>query len=113
SNTLTSVKALLAHRAFDLTNPNKARALIGSFAAANPVCFHAADGSGYEFLMQQVLAIDTFNPQTAARLIEPLIRWVKFDENRRNLMKKSLEKMASQPKLSKDIYEIVTKSLVE
>lgn len=110
--TLAKVKELLAHPAFSLKNPNKVRALIGSFAMANPVCFHAKDGSGYDFLISQVLAIDAFNPQTAARLIEPLISYKKYDKSRSELMKKALEKVQSHGKLSKDVHEIVVKSLI-
>jgi aminopeptidase N len=111
SSTLDRVKNLLEHPDFDIKNPNKARALIGSFASANPLCFHASDGKGYEFLAKNIINIDKFNPQVAARLVEPLIRWRKFDINRRSLMKDSLEMIAKSPVLSKDVAEIVMKSL--
>lgn len=111
SSTLDRVKDLLKHPAFDLKNPNKTRALIGSFASGNPLCFHALDGQGYDFLSKNVLEIDKFNPQVAARLIEPLIRWRKFDIKRRGLMKDCLEVIAKSPALSKDVGEIVIKSL--
>ncbi len=112
-DTLLHVKNLLIHPAFDLKNPNKARALIGSFASANPLCFHAPNGLGYEFLVENVLEIDRFNPQVAARLIEPLIRWRKFDTKRQVLMKSGLEAIAAHPSLSKDVGEIVSKSLMD
>ncbi len=111
SSTLDRVKDLLNHPAFDIKNPNKTRALIGSFASANPLCFHALDGKGYDFLANNVMNIDKFNPQVAARLLEPLIRWKKFDIKRRSLMKGCLETIAKSPSLSRDVGEIVTKSL--
>lgn len=111
-STLLHVNNLLTHPAFDIKNPNKARALIGSFASANPLCFHALDGLGYDFLVNSVLKIDKFNPQVAARLIEPLIRWRKFDIKRQALMKSGLERIAAHPSLSKDVGEIVSKSLM-
>ena len=66
SSTLAQVKDLLKHSAFDIKNPNKVRSLVGSFASLNPLCFHASDGSGYEFLANIVIEIDKFNPQVAA-----------------------------------------------
>jgi aminopeptidase N len=113
SSTLQQVENLLKHPAFDMKNPNKLRALVGSFASLNPLCFHAADGKGYEFLANTVMEIDKFNPQVAARLIEPLIRWRKFDIKRQSLMKACLEAVANHPSLSKDVGEIVLKSLKE
>ena len=99
------------HPAFDLKNPNKVRAVIGAFAQANPVNFHAADGSGYSFVADQIMAIDAFNPQTAARLAPTLGRWKRFDPARQALMRRELERMAAAPGLSKDVTELVTKSL--
>ncbi len=110
-STLEHVKELLKHSAFDIKNPNKVRALVGAFASLNPLCFHTSDGSGYQFLAKLVMEIDKFNPQVAARLIEPLIRWRKFDIKRQGLMKASLEAVANHPALSKDVGEIVEKSL--
>jgi aminopeptidase N len=109
--TLATVQRLLSHPAFDLKNPNKARAVIGAFAMMNPVNFHAADGSGYAFLADQIMAIDAFNPLTAARLVPPLGRWKRFDPARQALMRRALERMAGAPGLSKDVTELVTKSL--
>lgn len=110
-NTLDTVKALMQHPSFNLHNPNRARSLIAVFCSANPLHFHAADGRGYVFLTQQVLTVDAFNPQLASRLIEPLTRFKKFDASRQALMREQLEKIAGAPKLSKDIFEIVSKTL--
>lgn len=110
-DTLSRVKSLMLHPDFDLKNPNKARSLIGVFAQANYVCFHAKNGEGYTFLADQVIAIDLFNPQLAARMLEPLIRWRKYDAVRQALMREQLERIAKVPKLSNDVYEVVTKSL--
>ncbi|MGE3332757.1 MAG: aminopeptidase N [Rhodospirillaceae bacterium] len=109
--TLTTVRKLLSHPSFDLKNPNKLRAVIGVFSLSNPANFHAADGSGYEFLAEQVLAIDKFNPQVAARLVPPLGRWRRFDPTRQALMKAQLERLASAAQISRDVGELVTKSL--
>ena len=75
ADTLERVRALMRHPAFSMRNPNRVRALVGSFANANPVRFHAADGSGYAFLREQVLALDPANPQIAARLLRAISRW--------------------------------------
>ncbi|WP_078118690.1 aminopeptidase N [Thiosocius teredinicola] len=110
SDTLDRVKALMQHHAFSMHNPNKVRALIGAFANANPVRFHAADGSGYEFLKKRVLELDPANPQIAARLVRALSRWRRYDEDRQAKMRAVLEAIVAI-KVSKDVYEIASKSL--
>ncbi len=110
--TLDRVKALLTHPSYQPKNPNRIRALIGGFSVRNPVHFHAADGSGYAFLAEQIIAVDKFNPQTAARLLPPLGRWKRFDATRQAAMKAALEKIVAEPGLSRDVYELATKSLV-
>jgi aminopeptidase N len=109
--TLDEVKTLLQHPAFNLKNPNKVRALIGAFCQGNPVRFHAIDGSGYTFLTEQVLTLNTVNPQIAARLMGSFTRWRKYDPQRQALMRKQLERILSAPQLSPDVYEIAAKSL--
>lgn len=108
---LDKVKALMQHDAFSLTNPNKVRSLIGRFCAGNVVHFHAADGSGYEFLADQVLILDSLNPQIAARLIQSMSRWRRYDEQRQSLMQKQLKRILAKKDLSKDVYEIASRSL--
>jgi len=109
--TLATVRHLLSHPSFDLKNPNKLRAVIGVFSLSNPVNFHAPDGSGYEFLADQILAINAFNPQVAARLVPPLGRWRRFDSARQLLMKQQLERIAGAPQISRDVAELVVKGL--
>lgn len=109
--TLKRVKALLKHEAFTLTNPNKVRALIGVFAAGNPLRFHQADGSGYQFLADRIVELDRINPQAAARLIAPLGRWSRYDTARQTLMRQALENILAAEKLSPDVYELASKSL--
>jgi aminopeptidase N len=110
-NTFQVVKSLMEHPAFDLSNPNKVRALLGTFANYNYLRFHDKSGEPYAFLADQLLTLDAFNPHLAARLIEPLVQWRNYDKERQGLMKEQLERIAKVPKLSKDLYEIVTKSL--
>ncbi len=109
--TLAEVRALMNHPAFQLKNPNKVRALIGSFAASNPLCFHELSGKGYSFLAEQILALDPLNPQIAARLAARLGRGARYDAARRGLMRGQLERIAASPSLSRDVYEVVSKSL--
>ena len=109
--TLDSVRELLDHPAFSIRNPNKVRALIGSFCAGNQLRFHASDGSGYSFLADQVLILDDLNPQVAARLLAPLGQWRRFDAGRQKLMRESLQRVLAKPNLSRDVYEIASKSL--
>ena len=109
--TLAVVEALMDHEAFNLRNPNKVRALIGAFSQANPLHFHAADGSGYTFLADRVLALNAFNPQIAARLMAAFTRWRKYDPARQHGMRGQLERILAVPELSPDVYEIAVKSL--
>jgi len=108
--TLEKVRKLMQHPAFNLNNPNRARALIGSFCNQNLLQFHQADGSGYHFLADCVLQLDRLNPQTAARLLTPLTRFRKYDKKRQGLMRAELARLQQQP-LSKDVFELVSKSL--
>ena len=109
-DTLARVQELLAHPAFDLKVPNKVYALIRVFAA-NHVRFHAADGAGYAFLADQVLALDKLNPQVAARMARGFDRWKRFDSNRKSRSKTELERIRDAEGLSKDVAEIVGKAL--
>ena len=111
-NTLETVKALTRHPAFTIKNPNKVRSLIGAFAQGNPVRFHDPSGAGYAFLADHILILDPMNPQIAARLVTAFTLWKRYDEKRKALMKSQLERIVNTPKLSKDVHEIVTKSLV-
>ncbi|MFN9926148.1 MAG: aminopeptidase N C-terminal domain-containing protein, partial [Phenylobacterium sp.] len=88
---LGRVLGLTAHPAFDITNPNRLRALVSSFASFNPARFHDPSGAGYRFLADQILAVDRFNPQTAARLVDPLGGWKRLKPELGVLMKAELE----------------------
>jgi len=110
-STLANVKQLMQHPCFSFTNPNKIRALIGTFCRGNPVRFHALDGSGYDFLTENVLKLDQINPQITARLVQAISRWRRYDEPRASLMRAQLETILKHEKLSKDTYEVVSKSL--
>jgi aminopeptidase N len=110
SNVLETVKSLLQHPAFSMKNPNKVRSLIGAFTQNLPA-FHESTGSGYAFLTDKIIELNSINPMIAARLCEPFTRWQKYDENRQTLIKNCLLKIKNTPNLSVDIYEVVTKSL--
>ncbi|MGM1052217.1 MAG: aminopeptidase N [Pseudomonadota bacterium] len=107
---LDRVKFLMAHPAFSLKNPNKVRALIGTFSGQNRVNFHRIDGAGYRLLADVVIELNHLNPEIAARLITPLTRWARFDETRQTLMKAELERIRAE-KLSPNVYEVVEKAL--
>lgn len=109
-DTLARVKDLMSHPLFTMRNPNKVRSLIGAFAMANPRHFHAADGSGYAFYTDRLIELDDINPQVAARLCTPLGKWAKYDETRADLMKASLDRILAKPDISRDLYEIASKS---
>ena len=110
SSTLESVKSLMAHPAFSISNPNKVRSLIGAFGA-NHFSFHNANGEGYTFLADQIIELDSKNPQIASRLTTPFSTWRRYDTERQNLMKGELQRIAGQKGLSGDVYEMVKRSL--
>lgn len=109
-DTLERVRALLKHPAFSMQKPNKVRALIGSFTA-NALRYHAADGTGYAFHADRIIELDPINPQVAARLLAPLGRWRRVDAGRQAKMRAELERILAVPKLSRETYEIASKSL--
>ncbi|MHB8247439.1 MAG: aminopeptidase N [Acidithiobacillus sp.] len=109
-DTLARVRALLQHPAFDWRTPNRVRALLGSFGA-NATAFHTADGSGYAFLATQIRHLDELNPQIAARLVTPLSRWQRYDAQRQALMRHALQDLAGKANLSRDLGEVLEKSL--
>ena len=110
-NTFATVQSLMRHQAFDMKTPNRVRALIGAFSQTNPVHFHAKNGEGYEFLADQVLVLNELNPQIASRMVTGLAQWRRYDAERQILMKQQLQRIVNHPHLSKDVYEIASKSL--
>jgi len=108
---LGQINKLIQSPAFDLSNPNKVRSVIGVFCHQNLVNFHEASGSGYAFLADYVSRLDDINPQIASRLITPLTRWRKYDAGRQNLMLEQLKRIHRKNKLSKDVRELLEKSL--
>lgn len=111
ANVMRNVRQLLTHRSFTMSNPNRVRSLVGAFASANPAAFHAKDGSGYKFLVEMLTDLNTRNPQVAARMVEPLIRLKRYDEDRQAMMRQALEQLLQLDKLSGDLYEKITRAL--
>jgi len=111
--TLDRVKTLMSHPGFSKSNPNRLRALVGSFAMANPSQFHRADGAGHEFVADIVIETDRSNPQVAARLLGAFKSWRSLESKRRAYAKKALEHIAAQENLSSDVADIVTRSLAD
>jgi aminopeptidase N len=109
--TLARVQELLEHPAFDLKTPNRVRALIGAFSLSNPVNFHAPDGSGYRFLTDHAIRLNTLNPQIAARMLTAMTTWRRYDDNRQQLMRQQFQRVVATPDVSKDVYEVAVKSL--
>ncbi|HET9813118.1 MAG TPA: aminopeptidase N C-terminal domain-containing protein, partial [Sphingomicrobium sp.] len=109
-DTVDQVLKLAAHPDFVISNPNRLRALAGTFGA-NHWAFHSPDGRGYAFLADMIIAADKLNPQVAARLVPPFGRWRRFEPRRSAKMRAALERIVATPGLSKDVYEQVSKSL--
>jgi len=111
SETLEQVRALMAHPAFSVSNPNRLRALVGTFAMANPTCFNALDGSGYDFLSQLVIDIDKTNAQVTARLLVAFKSWKILEPQRQQAARQALLRVQSAGALSTDLRDIVERSL--
>jgi aminopeptidase N len=111
--TAARVRALTRHPAFERKNPNRVRALVGAFAQGNQLRFHDASGAGYVFLADEVVTLDRVNPILAARLVQPLGAWRRHDAARQALMRHQLERVLATPDLSKNTYEMVSKSLAQ
>ena len=111
--TLDRVKALTGHPAFSMTNPNRVRSLIGSFAAGNPTQFNRADGAGYEFIADKILALDPVNPQVASRMSTAFRSWRALEAGRRERAQAALKRIAAAPQLSRDVGDIVQRALAE
>jgi aminopeptidase N len=109
-DTLARVRALADHPEFERRNPNRARALLGPFGV-NQLRFHGADGAGYDFLADEIIALDRINATTAARLVQPLGLWRRHEPGRQALMRRALERIVAVPGLSRNTWEMVSKSL--
>jgi len=109
-DTVEQVHHLAHHPDFTMSNPNRLRALAGTFGA-NHWAFHSADGRGYAFLADMIIAADKLNPQVAARLVPPFGRWKRFEPKRSAMMREQLERIVATPGLSKDVFEQASKSL--
>ncbi len=109
-DTLARVIELTNHKDFTISNPNRVRSLLGAFFQ-NQVRFHAKDGSGYSFLAEFVLKLDSMNPQLASRLVSSFNSYRRFDDGRQELMRNELNRIAKHEGLSKDVFEIVERAL--
>ncbi len=110
ADTVSRVRALMQHKAFDIKNPNRVRALIGAFSG-NQLRFHAADGSGYALLGEVIRTLDGINAQVAARMAGAFETWRRFDEKRQTLIRAELESTLKTPGLSSNMFEVVSKML--
>ncbi|NOH85681.1 aminopeptidase N [Vibrio sp. 03-59-1] len=110
-NALDNIKVSMEHSAFSLKNPNRTRNLIGSFLNFNAVQFHAKSGEGYQFAGEILRELNSSNPQVASRLIDPLLKYRRYDQQRQDLIKVELEKLKAMDNLAKDLFEKVTKAL--
>ncbi|WP_134497692.1 aminopeptidase N [Microvirga pakistanensis] len=111
--TLDRVKRLMEHPAFSMNNPNRVRSLIGSFAMLNQVQFNREDGAGYAFLASIVLRADELNPQLASRLLTAFSTWRMMEPMRRGHARRALQSIAQKSNLSRDVGDIVNRSLEE
>jgi aminopeptidase N len=108
---LNRLRELMKLPDFDLTNPNKVRSVVGVYCNQNLINFHEASGAGYEFLADIIIQLDDLNPQIASRLMTPLTRWKQYGSEYQSLMLNQLRRIHVKEALSKDVREVVEKSL--
>ena len=111
ATSISDIKALYDHPSFDFGNPNRVRALVGSFSHFNITQFHRADGKGYQLLGDLLVKLNNINPQNASRMLTPFMSWKRYDENRSAAMKAQLQRLADLDGLSDDLFEKVEKAL--
>jgi aminopeptidase N len=109
--TLEKVGTLTSHPLYTIKNPNRVRALIGTFAQANPTQFNRPDGAGYDFVAEAVMTLDDINAQVAARLVGAFRSWRVLEPDRRALAEAALTRIAAKSNLSADVADIVRRSL--
>ncbi len=109
---IDDVNQLLQHADFEITNPNKVRALLMSFAKGNLINFHREDGEGYALIADIIIKLNKINPQIAARMAASFNQWRKFDKQRQQLMNIQLKGLIKLDNLSPDVYEIISKALI-
>ncbi|MBH0001910.1 aminopeptidase N [Pseudoalteromonas sp. SWYJZ12] len=111
STAIDDIKALYEHPCFDFSNPNRVRALVGSFSHFNTAQFHRADAQGYALLGDLLIKLNAINPQNASRMLTPFMSWKRYDDVRSQAMKLQLQRLANLDGLSADLYEKVEKAL--
>jgi aminopeptidase N len=111
SKSIAHVKALLDHKDFKWTNPNRVRSVVGAFATGNPTGFNRTDGSGYAFVADAILKLDRINPQVASRMLTAFRSWRLLDPVRRKKAETTLMKLKSAKSLSRDVAEILDRTL--
>ncbi len=108
--TVTAVRELMKHPAFDIKNPNRVRALVGAFSA-NHLRFHGADGEGYRLVGEVIRILDPMNPQVAARMAGAFESWRRYDQDRQALMRAELKAIQGLSGISPNLFEVVGKML--
>lgn len=106
----SDVSRLIAHKDFDLGNPNRVRSVIAVFAMQNLAAFHAPDGSGHAVAADVIAQADQRNPALAARLLQSFEQWKKLAPKARASAKAALERL-NKKGLSKNAADIVARAL--
>ncbi|HKQ10138.1 MAG TPA: aminopeptidase N, partial [Rhizomicrobium sp.] len=109
-DTVTAVRQLMKHPAFDIKNPNRVRALVGAFSV-NHLRFHKDDGSGYRLVGEVIRTLDGMNPQVAARMAGAFESWRRYDPARQGMMRAELKAIHGLSGISSNLFEVTGKML--
>ena len=107
---VASIAALLEHKDFELSNPNRVRAVAGVFAAHNLTTFHAPDGSGHKLIAGIIAKADKLNPALAARLASSFEQWRKLEPRAKASARQALETLRDG-ELSQNTADITSRAL--
>jgi aminopeptidase N len=104
------IARLLKHPDFKLSTPNRVYALVGGFSG-NQTGFHSADGSGYRIVADVIVALNATNPQVASRMATGFRSWRLYNAPRRTHAQAEMERILATPELSRDVFEIISRTL--
>ena len=95
---------------FDITNPNRFRAVFGALSG-NTAGFHDASGVSYRLMGEWLAKLDKINPQTTARMTKTFETWRHYDADRQSQICEVLKALGSIPNISRDTSEMVERIL--
>lgn len=102
--TYQKLMEVIEHPAFDLENPNRARAIIGA-VGRNRFALAKVGTPLYQWIADQILITDKINSITAARLITPFTKLRRLPEPLKGEVQLIIEAMRKTPNISSNLSD--------